>query len=157
MRVIERLCQESREVIAGIWRRVFRLTRFSAVGAAGVVVNQGLLWWSVSNVHMHYLPGAALATAGSTIFNFVGTETLVFRGRGMPGATRLAGRLAAFSAVNAGALLFRLPMLYLLTSDMHIHYLLSNLITIAAMTLARFALSDRLIWPAKQAVPAVAK
>src|SRR2546430_15041736 len=88
VKVIERLRQGSREVIAGIWRRVFHLTRFSAVGAAGVVVNQGLLWWSVSDVHMHYLPGAALATAGSAIFHFVWGESLLFLGRAEPGGTR---------------------------------------------------------------------
>ena len=140
-----------------MWRRAFRFTRFSAVGAAGLAVNQGLLWWLVSDVHVQYLVGAALATVGSTTFNFVGIEAFVFRGRRKPGGRRLAGRLAAFGAVNTGALIFRLPLLYLLTSGMHIHYLLGNLITIVALTLARFALSDHLIWPANKAIPAVAK
>ncbi|OLC64200.1 MAG: hypothetical protein AUG06_10550 [Actinobacteria bacterium 13_1_20CM_2_65_11] len=158
MKAVERLHDGARGgVFARAWRRVVRLTRFSGVGAAGLAVNQGLLWWLVSDVHLQYLLGAAVATVGSTTFNFIGIEAYVFRGRRGPGARRLAGRLAAFGVVNTGALIFRLPLLYLLTSRIHIHYLLSNLIAIAALTLARFALSDHLIWPAKQAIPAEAK
>jgi putative flippase GtrA len=139
------------------WKRMAHFSRFTAVGAAGLAVNQALLWVLVSDAGLQYLLGAALATMGSTTFNFAGIECWVYRGRSRPGVGGLARRFAAYGAVNGAALLFRLPLLFVLTSGLHIHYLLGNLITLAALTLARFALSDRLIWPGKQTIQAEAQ
>ena len=145
--------------LARIRTRIAHLSRFTAVGAAGIVVNQGLLWLLVLAMGTQNLLGAAaLATVGSSTFNFVGTESWVFRGRSRPGAGGVARRFAAFGAINGAALLVRLPLLYVLTlPGLHIHYLLANLISIGVLTLARFALSDRLIWPRTHTIPAEAQ
>ena len=144
--------------IARVWARVAHFSRFTMVGAAGIVVNQGLLWLLVSGAGMHNVLGAAaLATVGSSTFNFAGTESWVFRGRSRPGVGGLARRFAAYGAVNGAALLVRLPLLYVLTSGLHIHYLWANLISIGALTVARFVLSDRLIWPGRHNIPAEAQ
>jgi dolichol-phosphate mannosyltransferase len=139
------------------WSRRAHLSRFTAVGIAGLAVNQGLLWLLVSEGQLWYLLGAALATVGSTTFNFIGTESWVFRGRGRDGIPGLARRFAAYGAVNGGALIFRLPLLYALTEWARIHYLLGNLITFGALTLIRFAISDRLIWSGSRRTPAEVK
>jgi putative flippase GtrA len=158
MKTIERARDGGdRRILTRAWRQMPHFSRFTAVGAAGLVVNQGLLWLLVSDAHVQYLVGAALATVGSTTFNFAGIESWVFRGRSRPGVRGLAGRFVAYGAVNGGALLFRLPLLYVLTSGLHIHYLLGNLITLVALALARFALSDRLIWPRRQTIPGEAQ
>jgi putative flippase GtrA len=122
------------------------LVRFGAVGGAGLIVNQGLLWALVGLGEMHYLLAATLATAGSSTFNFVGTESWVFRGRKQADLGGLGARFAAYTLVNSGALLVRLPLLYALTSGLHIHYLLSNVITLAALMLVRYAIADGWIW-----------
>ncbi len=118
--------------------------RFLGIGFLGIGVNQLLLWALVEGTHIHYLVAAILASQGSTVFNFAGVELWVFAER-----RRRAGllrRFLAFDALNASALLLRLPILFALTSGLHIHYLASNLIAIGLLTLIRFVLSDGLIW-----------
>jgi putative flippase GtrA len=156
--LVDRTPTSGAGILARVWARIAHLSRFTAVGAAGIVVNQGLLWLLVSGAGMQNLLGAAaLSTVGSSTFNFVGTESWVFRGRSRPGLGGLARRFAAYGAVNGAALLVRLPLLYVLTSGLHIHYLWGNLISIGVLTLARFALSDRLIWPRRHTIPAEAQ
>lgn len=156
MRATERIHNEAVAVFGWAWAKAAHFSRFTAVGVAGLVVNQGLFSLLASQAPTQYLLAAALATVGSTTFNFAGIEAWVFRGRSRPGLGGLARRFAAYGAVNGIALLVRLPLLYLVTLALHGNYLLANLITLAALTLARFALSDRLIWPGRQTIPAEA-
>jgi putative flippase GtrA len=136
---------------------VVHFSRFTAVGAAGLAVNQALFWLITSVEPKHYLVAAVVATIGSTTFNFAGIESWVFRGRRQPGFGGLARRYAAYGGVNGAALLFRLPLLYVLVQWIHMPSLWGNLLTLVALTLVRFAVSDRLIWPGKQTISAEAQ
>jgi dolichol-phosphate mannosyltransferase len=135
------------------------LSRFALVGASGLVVNQALLWSAVSIGHINYVIGAVAATQGSTTWNFLLLDRWVF-----PERTQRRGltRYLTFSGVNNLALLLRVPMLAALVSVLHMHYLVSNLITLIVLFVSRFFVSDRLIWrtptPAAAAVtePAIA-
>jgi dolichol-phosphate mannosyltransferase len=114
---------------------------------SGLVVNQALLWSAVTIGHITYLIGAILATQGSTTWNFLLLDRWVFPERNdRPGGLRYL----AFSGVNNLALLLRVPMLALLVSLLHVHYLVANLITLIALFVSRFVLSDRFIWRAPQ-------
>jgi dolichol-phosphate mannosyltransferase len=119
--------------------------RFVLIGLLGLAANQALLWGLVEGSHLQYLLAAALSSQGSTAFNFAGVELWAFgdRKRG----SGLLRRFLAFDALNVSALLLRLPILFLLTSGLHIHYLLSNLVAIGLLTVTRFLVSDGLIWP----------
>ena len=119
--------------------------RFAVVGASGLVVNQVLLWAGVAGLHLHYLVGAIVATQGSTTWNFLLTERWVFPHRK---ARPLAIRLVTFAAVNNSMLLLRVPLLAVLVSVGHIHYLMSNVISLVLLFLSRFLVSDRFIWKA---------
>lgn len=129
-----------------IGRKLQDGSRFMLVGVAGIGVNQVLLWMLVSGFHINYLLGAVLASQGSTLFNFVGVETWVFRGAPRTGRKGLAVRFVAFDALNSLSLVLRIPMLYLLVSVAGIHYLVGNLVAIAVTTVARFAVADSFIW-----------
>jgi dolichol-phosphate mannosyltransferase len=122
------------------------MSRFATVGGVGLLVNQVLFWLLVSEGGLHYLLGAVFATVGSTTFNFVGTESWVFRGRRSPQLAGIVHRFIAFAAVNWGSLIFRLPLLFVLASGLHLNYFLANFVTLIALSLARFVLSDALIW-----------
>jgi len=113
------------------------------VGAIGLLVNQALLWAWVAGLHGHYLLGAVLATQGSTLSNFILLERWVFR---RAKARRPLVRLLSFATINNSALLLRIPLLALLTSVLHIYYLISNAITLLLLFAARFLLSDQFIW-----------
>lgn len=139
-------------ILAAAQAKVAHFSRFTAVGAAGLVVNQGLFWLLASEAHVNYLVAAVLATVGSTTFNFAGIEAWVFRGRTRRGGTGLARRFVAYAGINGASLVLRLPALALITFALHDNYFWANLITLAALTVARFALSDRLIWPGQQVI-----
>ncbi len=121
-----------------------RLMRFAAVGVSGLAVNTLLLAFFTDVGGFYYLLSALLATQGSTLWNFTLTERWVFRG----GVHRHSHRrrMAMFFVVNNIALGLRGPMLFLLTSAAGIHYLLSNVISLAALTVVRFVVADSWIW-----------
>jgi putative flippase GtrA len=123
---------------------VERFGRFGVVGLTGLVVNTAALALFVEGLGLHYLPGAILATQVSTVWNFVLTDRWVFRGPHKRAA--LLTRFLAFAAMNNLALLLRGPMLVVLTEWLGIEYLASNVISLCALTLLRFAVADRLIW-----------
>jgi putative flippase GtrA len=120
--------------------------KFITVGAAGLLINQVILWALVDGFHLNYLLGAVIATQGSTTFNFLGAETWVFRGRSDDRWSRLLGRFLAYDLLNSSTLLIRLPLLLFMTGLLGIHYLISNLFTLGVVVLFRFLIADGLIW-----------
>ncbi len=128
---------------AGAAGKLLTVGRFGLVGLSGLVVNQLLLWLWVTRVGGHYLVGAVVATQGSTLWNFLLIEKLVFL---HAKARRPAVRLISFMTVNNSTLLLRVPMLALLTGTFGIHYLVSNPITLLVLFVLRYVLSDRFIW-----------
>ena len=48
--------------------------------------------------------------------------------------------------MNNVALPLRIPILFVLTSGLGVHYLVSNLLSLLALTVLRFAIADSLIW-----------
>jgi dolichol-phosphate mannosyltransferase len=122
--------------------RVGRFLGFALIGATGLVVNQVALWVFTEKFGIYYLLSAILATQVSTVWNFVLVERWVFDG-GTEGRLR---RLGLFWLMNNAWLLLRTPLLWVLTSAVHINYLWSNALVLGAMTLVRFGIADRLIW-----------
>jgi putative flippase GtrA len=146
--------------IGGEWyeasrRKLVSGSRFATVGALGLVVNQVLLWLLVDVLHTgHLLLSAAIATQGSTAFNFAGNESWVFGSRRRGGVAGVIRRFVAYDAVNLSALAIRLPLLQILTAGLHMNYLVANLISLVALTVLRFVIADLLIWsrpPARRA------
>jgi putative flippase GtrA len=128
-------------------KKVVSGSQFATVGALGLVVNQALHWVLIDVIHFdHLLLAAAIATQGSTTFNFIGTETWVFGSRRAGGALGIAKRFVVYDAVNSTALLIRLPLLQVLYAGFHMNYLIANLITLVALTVVRYVLADSLIW-----------
>src|SRR5437868_4562047 len=128
-------------------RKLISGSQFATVGALGLVVNQVLLWLLIDVIHFpHLLGAAAIATQGSTTFNFIGTESWVFGSRRAGGALGVAKRFVVYDAINSSALLIRLPLLQVLYAGAHMNYLVANLITLVALTVIRYVLADSLIW-----------
>jgi dolichol-phosphate mannosyltransferase len=121
-----------------------RFARFGAVGASGLVVNTVLLAVLTDVVGLFYVVSAVIATQGSTLWNFCLTERWVFADREHKRSA--ATRLGLFFLMNNAALAVRGPLLILLTSGLGIHYVVSNVLSLVVLTLARFALADTFIW-----------
>jgi putative flippase GtrA len=121
-----------------------RLARFGVVGVTGLLVNSAALFAFTELGGIHYLVSAILATQVSTLWNFAGTDFWVFRGRRM-GRSRLS-RLGLYAVMNNAALALRSPLLILLTSTLGIHYLVSNIASLALLTVIRYCVADVWIW-----------
>lgn len=122
-------------------RRWRRIAGWFAVGASGVLVNTGMLWLLASQVGVHYLWAACLATQVSSTYNFALVDRWVF-----PGAKRgtVAGRWLGFLTFSNAALLARIPALGLLVSVMEVNYLVANVATLILTFAVRFTAQERL-------------
>lgn len=119
--------------------RPARVLAFAAVGVSGIGINAAA-FWTAQLAGLHYLIAAVLATQASTLWNFVGTDALVFSGGKRLG---LAWRLMSFAAVNEALLLARLPLIALLVAS-QVPALFANAGTLLAAFFLRFAISERL-------------
>jgi dolichol-phosphate mannosyltransferase len=121
-----------------------RFSRFGVVGLTGLAVNMIVLAALTDLFGLYYLASAILATQASTGWNYLLTDHWVFAGRDH--RRKPWERAALFFAMNNAALLIRGPILFVLTSMLGVNYLVSNFISLAAMTLLRFLLADLWIW-----------
>jgi dolichol-phosphate mannosyltransferase len=121
-----------------------RFLKFVFVGASGIVVNSLVMLLFTELFNVYYMVSAVLATIGSTTWNFVLTEFWVFSA-----GSRANGRLkryVLFFIMNNIALLFRSPIIYILTSLFGVYYLMSNFISLVILTVLRYLLADGWIW-----------
>jgi len=123
-------------------RQGARFIAFGLVGASGIFINSGALWFFYHTLGWNHLVGAALATQFSTTWNFLLVDLAVYRNRA--GGTRFS-RALRFFIMNNVLLLARLPVLQLLV-DRGVHVLVANAITLVLLFVVRFALSDRAIF-----------
>jgi putative flippase GtrA len=139
---LHRFVGQLRQAPSDRGRQFGRLIAFGAVGLSGVAVNTGALWLLYTAVGLHHLFAAALATQLSTAWNFLLVEVLIYRGRGNGSA---ASRALRFFLMNNLLLIGRLPLLQtLLWTGMDL--LAANAITLVLLFLARFVVSDRVIY-----------
>ena len=151
--------REGARYLAQLWRLrlgdfATHAGRFGLVGATGLVVNTVVLAALADLVGLYYVAAAVFATQASTLWNFTFTELWVFsdrehRGRGLR-------RMAMFFVVNNLALALRVPVLIALTAGLGIHYVLSNLLSLALIFVARFTLADLWIWAKSDSLAAEA-
>ncbi len=122
--------------------RQIRAAGFAAVGATGLVVNT-IAFWFLLRLHLPYLAAAVVSTQVSTTWNFIGMELFVFSGRKNRG---LWGRYWRFCLLNNTVMLARLPLLAFLVAVLHTPKTLANVITLLAVFVVRFGISDRFIY-----------
>ena len=133
-----------REEMPPFRRRIYDWFRFALVGGSGILVNQAIIIALTEVAGVYYLASAVLATFGSSTWNFIGAETWVFAHR-RPDRS-VTSRYVQFLGLNLAFLLARVPMLWLLTDIIGIHYAISNLITLVVIFVARVGLADGWIW-----------
>jgi dolichol-phosphate mannosyltransferase len=121
------------------------LLEFMAVGFTGIFVNSAILFVLSGLMGVNYLIGAIISTQGSTLWNFSWIDRWVFRKRA-EGTLNRRQRAVGFFAVNNAMLLLRGPILVLLVAQLGMNYLVANLISLGALMIVRYAISDSLIW-----------
>ena len=157
----ERLSGESKASASEAWKylnllwtmrfgstAIMRFVEFAVIGFSGIFVNSLALYLATDKLHIFLYYSVALATVVSTVWNFSLTEALVYRKQKR--AAGVAGRFGMFFVMNSIALALRTPMIYLMTTLMGVHYVISNLVSLVVLTVLRFLLADNLIWGQKK-------
>ncbi|UCD07402.1 MAG: GtrA family protein, partial [Candidatus Aenigmatarchaeota archaeon] len=126
-----------------------RFLKFATVGASGVFVNEGLLWFFTEIVGFFYLISSAIGIEVSIITNFILNEFWTFRDRskGKKGRFR---RGVKFNTVSVAGLVINISVLYFCTAFLGIYYLISNLIGIGAAFLWNYFVNLGWTWKAEK-------
>ena len=123
---------------------------FGLVGLSGMFVNQALFWFFHDVLSFSISWAAIAATQGSTIWNFVLIDKLVYRGHNS--SSRWYQRFAKSWTTNTASLLLRVPLLLLLTHTLGMNPHWANFTTLLMLFVLRFWISDRFIWGERKRV-----
>lgn len=123
---------------------ITRFASFGAVGLSGLVVNTALLALWTDVIGLYYMLSLVLATQGSSLWNFLLSEHVVFSS--IHRREGELGRAAMFLIMNNVALLARGPIVYCMTSILGVNYLASNVVSMIVLLVVRYALADTIIW-----------
>jgi putative flippase GtrA len=145
---LERLRDWARPGQGGRPNELGRMVASGLVGVSGIGVNLAALFAFHELVGLHHLVGAALATQVSTLWNFLLTDALVYRARR---DKSILARAGGYFALNNALLLARLPVLAVLVW-FGMGVLAANALTLIALFVIRFFVSDRVIYAADTAV-----
>jgi len=123
--------------------------KFNAVGGIGILVQLAALAILKSLLHLEYLLATALAVEIAVLHNFIWHErwTWVERTKTAGDIRGVLGRLARFN-LSTGAVSIAANLLFmrLLVGQLHVQYLIANLVSIAVTSLANFLLSDLFVF-----------
>jgi dolichol-phosphate mannosyltransferase len=120
--------------------------RFCIVGASGVLVNEGLLWYLTEFFHLFYLYSAILSIETSIISNFVLNDVWTFRDRRCSSIGSFLERLLKYNTVCVTGLGLNVGILYALTEFFGFYYLISNLFGIAVVVLWNYNVNNKWTW-----------
>jgi dolichol-phosphate mannosyltransferase len=149
-----------RRLMLAAWRVLDALplpppVRFLLVGASGVGVNMGVLWFLVGHLGLPSLAAVVLAVETSICTNFLLNDVWTF-GSGRRVRSWWA-RISVFHGAAAVAAGVNLSLFLLLTSVGGVYYLAANLVAIGVASAINFAVSATWIWRAgPSSVPASA-
>jgi len=129
---------------------LLRWLKFNFVGGIGIGVQLAALAVLRSFLHLDYLLATALAVEAAVIHNFPWHERFTWADRPAAHPVQSLARLAKFNASNGGvSIVGNLLLMRLLVGELHLNYVLANLVAIAVCSLANFVLSDRLVFQGK--------
>lgn len=122
------------------------LIKFGIVGASGVLVNMGLLYFLTEQIGLHYLLSATIAVESSIISNFVLNELWTFVEKGEEGLKHVFKRFFKFNGISVVGMGINLGILGVLTEFAGLYYLFSNLVAIAAVFGWNYLANVRWTW-----------
>lgn len=127
---------------AGLRSLGLRWLKFNAVGAMGIAVQLAALAILVSGLRVNYLVATALAVEAAVLHNFIWHERMTWADRTRFAPRGWPGRLLRFNlTTGALSILGNLVLMRVFVGRLHLQYIVANAVTIAACSLANFALS----------------
>jgi putative flippase GtrA len=144
----------SRRALRLSWSFV-RWLKFNFVGGIGIGVQLGVLVFLRSVLHLDTLLATGLAVETAVIHNFLWHERFTWPDRPAARLRDSLLRLAKFNASNgAVSLVGNLVIMRALAGELHLNYVVANLIAVAVCSLVNFLLSDRLVFQNEAGMPA---
>lgn len=129
-------------------KTLLRWIRFNTVGAAGIVVQLGVLALLKSGLGLNYLGATACAVEAAVLHNFFWHVRWTWADR--PGDA-LVVRLLRFNlTTGAVSILSNLVLMRLLVETARIPYLAANLVAIAITSVLNYVLADRLVFVSRR-------
>jgi dolichol-phosphate mannosyltransferase len=119
------------------------VVRFGLVGASGVAVNSAFLYVFHGVLGWALIPASVFAVEAAIVNNFLWNDRWTFSAR-----DKTPYRFFRFNLVSLGGLVVNTVVLALLVAMTGIHYLIANLIAIAAAMAWNFAANSRWTWRA---------
>jgi putative flippase GtrA len=121
--------------------------KFNAVGIIGIGVQLLALTVLTSGLKINYLISTFLAVETAVLHNFLWHERWTWIDRTRHIAGRVAARLVRFHLTNGLiSICGNLLLMWVLVSQLHVHYFLANLIAIGSCSVVNFFASDRLVF-----------
>jgi putative flippase GtrA len=125
----------------------FRWLKFNFVGGVGIAVQLAALAFLRSVLHLDYLLATGLAVETAVIHNFLWHERFTWRDRPAQRLVHSLSRLAKFNASNGlVSLAGNLLIMRVLVGQLHMNYVVANLIAVATCSVVNFLLSDRFVF-----------
>lgn len=123
-----------------------RWLKFNAVGGGGIILQLVVLALMTGLLKIHYALATALAVETAIIHNYLWHERYTWADRKQ---TRLRWRFLKFNLTTGTfSIAGNIGMMSLLVAKLHLHYLVSNGISIAACSIANYLVSDRFVFEA---------
>ncbi len=129
------------------WRtgEITRLFKFILVGASGIGVNEGMLYVLTEYAGLYYLISSVIAVQCAILNNFAWNHVWTFADRRKVRESVLY-RLGKFELVGISGKLTNILVLFLATTFLDIHYLVANLLGIAAAFVINFTANNIWTW-----------
>ena len=122
-----------------------RWLKFNAVGFGGILLQLAALALLTGALRMNYALATTLAVEAAIIHNYFWHERYTWADR-----SRTRARFLKFNlTTGVFSIVGNLGIMTLLVGRLHLHYLLSNVISIAVCSIANFLVADRFVFDAK--------
>ena len=112
-----------------------QLFRYLFVGGFAFLVDYSLLYVLTEYVHLHYLISASISFIAGLVTNYILSTHWIFRHSKLESKT---AEFIIFSIIGVVGLGLNNLLLYAFTDRLHLHYMLSKLVTAAIVLLWNF-------------------
>ena len=102
--------------------------RYVIVGGVSFIIDYGLLYFLTEFCHFHYLISATLSFIVGLVVNYLLSTKWIFRQSKL---TSTALEFIIYGVIGIVGLILNNILLYIFTDILHIHYMISKLITAA--------------------------
>jgi len=149
--IVQTLLLLERSFPRRVGRHAGRLVRFGLVGGSGVLVNSAVLFVLVEGLRLPPVPAAVVATECAIVSNFLLNDRWTFADMRRTTARSWPRRFASYNLLTLGGLVLSVGVLALLHGVAGVHYLLANIVGIAAGTLWNYGSNHQWTWARRRA------